>query len=332
MQSFPYRFGKTSTRARQWALEDVALPVHDLPARSSLTETILFFLVVFGFRIALGQADVTYTSFSFNNRIESAISNQYNGLTQSFWDIAPGVDMRITTSMYGAVTYNYTRSASTGDLTAFYTSTKGWNAVDNPVAGSNPLGLNYTLSFFEADSGHSFSTPKVLSNFRFLFYDVDGSSSGGGTNTVVSTTNGVTTTNTIVTPPQIVQSEAVRVLAGSGFVSYQLTPDTTLTAIEADGAWQFNGNNVNVANTLPSMVIMNFADSSEVRFQFEAPYSRDANDPVATFLDGDVTFINSTQLASFSTPTGVPEPSVGSLLVAGAALALRRKRKLKGEK
>jgi hypothetical protein len=326
VQSYPYRFGKICKRARG-ILEKVTIPTRSLPIRFSGAETILFFLVVFGFGMAAGRADVTYTSFSFTNRVESAISNQYNGLTQSFWDIAPGIDMRITTSTYGAVTYNYTRSSGTGDLTAFYTSTTGWNAVDNPVAGSNPLGLNYTLSFFEADSGHTFSTPKVLGNFRFLFYDVDGSSTSGSTNTVVSTTNGVTTTNIVVTPPQIVQSEAVRVLAGSGFVSYQLTPDTILTASEADGAWQFDGNNVNVANTLPSMVIMNFADSSEVRFQFEAPYSRDANDPVATFLDGDMTFINSTQLASFSAPIGVPEPSVGSLFLVGAAWALGRRRK-----
>lgn len=328
MESFSYPSGKICKRANGRTREKVIPQNHILSAPAIFVETALFLLIAFGFGIASGRADVTYMGFSFTNRVESAISNQYNGLTQSFWDIAPGVDMRITTSTYGAVTYNYTtRSASTGgDLTAFYTSTKGWNAADNPVVGSNPLGLNYTLRFYEADAGHSFSTPKVLSNFRFLFYDVDGSSTSGSTNTTVSTTNGVTTTNTVVTPPGIVQSEAVRVLAGSGFVSYQLMPDTTLTALETNGAWQFNGNNVNVANTLPSMVIMNFADTSEVNFQFEAPYSRDANDPVATFLDGDITFINSTQLASFSAPIGVPEPSVGSLLLLGTAIAMRRKR------
>ena len=267
-----------------------------------------------------GRAETTYTGFNFSDRVESAISNQYNGLTQSFRNVAAGLDMRITTSVFGSATYNYTKQASSGDLVARYTSISGWNAAVNPVPGSNPLGINYTLNFFEADAGHTFSTAKVVSDFRFLSYDIDGSS-----NTSSGSTNGVPWSTTT-----IVQSELVRVLAGSGFVSYQLMPDTTLTASETDGNWTFKGNDVNVSSTPPSMVIMNFANTSEVKFQFEAPYSKDANDPVDTFLDGDVTFITPTQLAAFNAPTpvGVPEPSCLALcILALGGLGLVRRRK-----
>ena len=272
--------------------------------------------------LASSRAATSYVGFSFTDRVESAIANSYNGLTQSFRNIAPGVDMRITTSSYGAATYNFTKSFSSGDIEARYTSSAGWNAASNPVAGSNPLGINYTLNFYEADATHTFSIAKVLSNFRLLTYDVDGSSN---TSTTSGSTNGVPWTTTTRT---IIQSEAVRVLAGSGFVSYQLTPDSTITAVESGGNWQFNGDNVNVNYTLPSMVIMNFADTSEVCFQFEAPYSRDANDPVATYLDGDMTYITADQLATFADPASVPEPSALSLLsVCLGGLAMMRRRR-----
>ena len=274
------------------------------------------------FGMEQGRAVTTYTGFNFSDRVESAISNQYSGLTQSFRNVAPGVDMKITTSTYGAATYNYTvKTTSGGDLQARYTSTAGWNATDNPVAGSNPLGINYTLNFYEADAGHTFSIAKVLSSFRLLTYDVDGSNSGTSTSTV----NGVTTTT-----KTIVQSERVRVLPGSGFVSYQLTDPTKLTVTENAGAWEIDGDNVDVNFTLPSMAMMNFANTSEVKFQFEAPYSRNANDPVATYLDGDLTFITQAEFDTFAAPTpaGVPEPSSLALcLLALGGLGLVRRRK-----
>ena len=260
------------------------------------------------FGMGQGRADTSYIGLNFSDRVESAISNQYKGLTQSFRNVAPGVDMRITTSTYGAVSYDYTVRAAGGDLQARYTSTAGWNARVNPVAGSNPLGINYTLNFYEADAGHTFSIAKVLSNFRLLTYDVDGSSSGG----------------------RIVQSERVRVLPGSGFVSYQLTNPTKLTVTENAGAWEIDGDNVEVNFTLPSMAMMNFANTSEVKFQFEAPYSRNDDDPVATYLDGDLTFITQAEFDTFTAPTpaGVPEPSALSLLALGlGGLAMMRRRR-----
>jgi hypothetical protein len=295
--------------------------------KASVSKIFALIMGVGVFGMGQGRAETTYTGFNFSDRVESAIGSSYNGLTQSFRNVAPGVDMRITTSTYGAVTYNYTKSFSSGDIEARYTSTAGWNAASNPVAGSNPLGINYTLNFYEADAGHTFSIAKVLSSFRFLTYDVDGASN---TSTSSGSDNGVPWGP--ITTTTIVQSEAIRVLAGSGFVSYQLTPDTTLTATENAGAWQFNGNNVNVNYTLPSMVIMNFANTSEVKFQFEAPYSKDPNDPVATYLDGDMTYITPTQLAAFADPTsaevGVPEPSSLALcLLAFGGWGLVRRRK-----
>ena len=288
---------------------------------SSVSKIFALIMGVGFFGMGQGRADTSYIGFNFSDRVESAISNQYNGLTQSFRNVATGVDMRITTSTYGAARYDYTvKTAAGGDLQARYTSTAGWNATDNPVAGSNPLGINYTLNFYEADAGHTFSIAKVLSNFRLLTYDVDGSNSGTSTSTV----NGVTTTT-----KTIVQSERVRVLPGSGFVSYQLTNPTKLTVTENAGAWEIDGDNVDVNFTLPSMAMMNFANTSEVKFQFEAPYSRNANDPVATYLDGDLTFITQSQFDTFTAPTpaGVPEPSALSLLAVGlGGLAMMRRR------
>lgn len=291
--------------------------------KAGVTKILALIMGVGFFGMGQGHAVTTYTGFNFSDRVESAISNQYNGLTQSFRNVAEGVDMKITTSTYGAATYNYTvKTTAGGDLQARYTSTAGWNSALDPVAGSNPLGINYTLNFFEADAGHTFSIAKVLSDFRLLTYDVDGSSN---TSTSSGSNNGVPWTTTTKT---IIQTEAVRVLAGSGFVSYQLTPDTTLTATENAGAWQFTGNAVDVNFTTPSMVMMNFANTSQVNFQFEAPYSLNANDPVATYLDGDLTFITADQLATFSAPTGVPEPSSLALciLALGGWGLVRRRR------
>jgi hypothetical protein len=113
-----------------------------------VNKTLALMVGVGFFGIGQGRAETTYTGFNFSDRVESAIGSSYNGLTQSFRNVAAGLDMRITTSVFGSATYNYTRQASSGDLVARYTSISGWNAAVDPVAGSNPLGINYTLKFF----------------------------------------------------------------------------------------------------------------------------------------------------------------------------------------
>ena len=85
--------------------------------KASVSKIFALIMGVGVFGMGQGRADTSYIGFNFSDRVESAISNQYNGLTQSFRNVATGVDMRITTSTYGAATYNYTvKTTAGGDL------------------------------------------------------------------------------------------------------------------------------------------------------------------------------------------------------------------------
>ena len=73
-------------------------------ARVSKIFALIMGVGVFG--MGQGRAETTYTGFNFSDRVESAIGSSYNGLTQSFRNVAAGLDMRITTSVFGSATYN----------------------------------------------------------------------------------------------------------------------------------------------------------------------------------------------------------------------------------
>ena len=70
--------------------------------KASVSKIFALIMGVGVFGMGQGRADTSYIGFNFSDRVEAAIGSSYNGLTQSFRNVAAGLDMRITTSVFGS--------------------------------------------------------------------------------------------------------------------------------------------------------------------------------------------------------------------------------------
>jgi hypothetical protein len=261
-----------------------------------------------------------------------------NRATIDYLGVAAGIDARVTAVASGNGTFaghlpNYS-TATTGEPAGdagfvYVAASGGTGGAGTGVAG----GLSYTFDFF--NSGSNFGTRATAQglDLRFLVYDVDGEPS---------------------------QGEAVRIAKGngtSGLISYQrgnggtsLAGNTVgpLTVSEDLNNYTFTGQNDNIAETnSAAATVFNFANTNSVTFNFEA-FTRsgsNANNPVFSAIDGDLSLLGATETAkqaslrtnfgplvtanAAGTITPVPEPFtiIGTLVGGTAALRMRKKLK-----
>jgi hypothetical protein len=246
----------------------------------------------------------TLVDLAFNNPVEGTnitgsgpSGAAYTGTTYNFLNVAPGYDMRATISSFGNVTFlysypNYSSAAGepSGDLGYRYQATS---------VGQG--GLNYKLDFFE--SGGTFSTAKILPDLALMIYDVDGEAS---------------------------QDESVRVYLSDGFYGFRMPTAGGATTFANEGSsFRFTGPGSNRNEDDPSgAFILYFENTSSLTLQMlsDTDSSGGFPNPVFSAIDGNLSLIGK-NFTNFTGIQMVPEPSVGSLLLVGMAVALRRKRR-----
>jgi hypothetical protein len=247
----------------------------------------------------------TLVDLAFNNPVEGTnvtgtgpTGAAYTGTTYHFLNVAPGYDLRATITSFGSVQFLYSypnySSASgepSGDLGYRY------------QANSAGLGgINYKLDFFE--SGGAFDTAKVLPDLALMIYDVDGEPS---------------------------QDESVRAYLSDGFYGFRMPTATGATTFVNEGSsFRFAGPGSNRNEDDPSgAFILYFENTSSLTLQMlsDTDSSGGFPNPVFSAIDGNLSLIGKS-FTNFTDIQMVPEPSVSSLVLLGAAWALRRRRKL----
>jgi hypothetical protein len=264
----------------------------------------LAMLALVGISQPASAVDLNFSSFSpATDSFNASLGPYYSGSSMDFYNVATvgalSVDMRLTVSTNGPYSIigefpNYSQNVvgePAGDLGIYY-------RADAAGLGS----ATYTMSFFDHSS--NFTTPVVISSLSMLAYDVDGESW---------------------------QSEAVRAYYADGFVSYNVgtAPAHLVADVQSDSVL-FSGPGYNTAETDPTAaVILNFENTSQIRFAFEANTINTSPlpNPVFSGIDGDLSMLHG-DLSGFGSATPVPEPS-GALLVmascSGLFLVRRRK-------
>lgn len=246
----------------------------------------------------------TLSDLSFSSPVQSTnisdlggLGPAYSGTTYDFLNVATGVDMRVTISAFGNVSFlgsypNYSSASGepSGDL--------GYRYQANSLGSG---GINYTMSFFEA--GGTFTTAKTLAALSLMLYDVDGESN---------------------------QDESVRVFAADGFTTYQLPKAGGMTA-QAEGmsSMKFTGPGANRDEDDPSgAVILNYANTSSLTLQMLSDTTGGSTpNPVFSAIDGDLSLIGG-NTSSFNPAAPVPEPSSFALVAIGlGGLVLTRMRR-----
>jgi hypothetical protein len=261
-------------------------------------------------------ADLNFANLKFDtpNPINSSPNTTidgdpaFTGTTIEYFNVAPGVDARITATPFGD---NYSFAGHFPDYsTLTMGEPKGDTALQYQIANdqTGPGGLTYKIDLFE--SGGTFTTAFIAPELRFLIYDVDGESS---------------------------QGEAVRIANGGGFVGYQVgnTNEALTPTFDAlTNSYLFSGRNTNVSETDPSgAAIFYFQNTNSVTFQFEAnTRTQSSINSVFSAIDGDLSLIqgNTSGFASrVDVSAAVPEPFtvIGTLVGGTAALRLRKKLK-----
>jgi hypothetical protein len=247
----------------------------------------------------------TLVDLAFNNPVEGTnvtgtgpTGAAYTGTTYHILNVAPGYDLRATITSFGSVQFLYSypnySSASgepSGDLGYRY------------QANSAGLGgINYKLDFFE--SGGAFNTAKVLPDLALMIYDVDGEPS---------------------------QDESVRAYLSDGFYGFRMPTATGATTFVNEGSsFRFAGPGSNRNEDDPSgAFILYFENTSSLTLQMlsDTDSSGGFPNPVFSAIDGNLSLIGKS-FTNFTDIQMVPEPSVSSLVLLGAAWALRRRRKL----
>lgn len=245
----------------------------------------------------------TLVDLAFNNPVEGTNTTgtgptgaAYTGTTYRFLDVAPGYDMRATITSFGNGQFlysypNYSSAAGepSGDLGYRYQAT-----------GSYGLGgIRYKLDFFE--SGGVFSTAKILPDLALMIYDVDGEAN---------------------------QDESVRVFLSDGFYGFRMPSVGGTTFVNEGASFLFSGPGSNRNEDDPSgAFILYFGNTSSLMLEMVSD-TTGGSLPNAVFsaIDGNLSLIGK-NFTNFTGIQMVPEPSVGSLLLLGAAWALGRRRR-----